>query len=494
MFDRAESFDLERESSGQDVDASLMMVNDDDEHVFADCSDEDAMLSAMDRSYSVIDNLTTAVEPTAMRYTESVQSESAAECDQSDDEDGHWRMSMDTPNASFAADTSRISVDSSQFYDAALPAVKQITADSSHSMERDTTTESDLSNPRVSASNIPESAASSVSCSFKSFGSHGGSLTTVESSARGSFMQNVCATSAADHANRRKYSDHTMSSIGSSLSASPSFLLSASSDHRNKIMAWSNDHTSNVPLKLTTSVGSGRESPTSRKHGKSDMSAPMIADVKTCIAHNRNNVDNKLASRFTFNKAFEPVPITTSLAAFTASTTSTVTIGATSMTEECCHSPEEDSFDHALVAQRIRKLLYKKLLPELSRTVLNNLAALFMQLRKYEDALHACNDAFTLSQVCVRNLTLQLLRYFFRQCHNHIKQQEYNLEPDARIFYRRGSIHLQLHNFDESLADLVAAQKLSPLDSNIASKVREVKLQRDGQKKRTLKVYRQMFG
>lgn len=71
--------------------------------------------------------------------------------------------------------------------------------------------------------------------------------------------------------------------------------------------------------------------------------------------------------------------------------------------------------------------------------------------------------------------------------------QHYNLEPDAKLYFRRGSVSLSLQNYEDAGADLAAAARISPGDASIAAKMREVKRLQDAKRKREFKIYNKMF-
>ncbi len=67
------------------------------------------------------------------------------------------------------------------------------------------------------------------------------------------------------------------------------------------------------------------------------------------------------------------------------------------------------------------------------------------------------------------------------------------MEPDAKLLFRRGSVNLALQNHEEALVDLTEAQRLSPKDSSVAAKLKEVKRLQDMKRKKEFKIYNKMF-
>ena len=105
-------------------------------------------------------------------------------------------------------------------------------------------------------------------------------------------------------------------------------------------------------------------------------------------------------------------------------------------------------------------MFYTRSVPELLKTVLSNLAALYLKMGSAADALNACEEAFSASK-------------------------KYSLSSDSstncKLLFRRGSAHLLLKDFDLAVIDLEAAVALSPpspspsADSALTAKLREAK-------------------
>ena len=94
--------------------------------------------------------------------------------------------------------------------------------------------------------------------------------------------------------------------------------------------------------------------------------------------------------------------------------------------------------------------LVRKVVPELLKTVLTNMAVVLLKMSAFSDALNACSDAFSVVK-------------------------KYSLPRDAKLLFRRGSALLSLKEFDAAVEDLDAASLLSPQDTAIAAKLRDAR-------------------
>ena len=100
--------------------------------------------------------------------------------------------------------------------------------------------------------------------------------------------------------------------------------------------------------------------------------------------------------------------------------------------------------------QQLSEQFVRKVVPELLKTVLTNMAVVLSKMSAFSDALNACSDAFSVVK-------------------------KYSLPRDAKLLFRRGSALLSLKEFDAAVEDLDAASLLSPQDTAIATKLRDAR-------------------
>ena len=84
------------------------------------------------------------------------------------------------------------------------------------------------------------------------------------------------------------------------------------------------------------------------------------------------------------------------------------------------------------------------------------------------DGLNVCDDAIEFAKKC-------------------------KIEVDAKLFFRRGTVNLHLHNYEEAMEDLQKAMNLNPKDNAIQNKFKEAKRLHDMKRKREMKAYSKMF-
>lgn len=95
-----------------------------------------------------------------------------------------------------------------------------------------------------------------------------------------------------------------------------------------------------------------------------------------------------------------------------------------------------------------------------------------VQMEKFVDAMHVCDDAFQLARVVGLK----------------------GPQIDAKLFFRRAICSLHLHNYDQAVSDLQEAVLIQPRDAAIAQKLKEAKRLADAQRKKEIRVYSRMFG
>lgn len=64
---------------------------------------------------------------------------------------------------------------------------------------------------------------------------------------------------------------------------------------------------------------------------------------------------------------------------------------------------------------------------------------------------------------------------------------------DAKIYFRRGSAAINLHCYEDAVADLTQASALCPQDKAIANKLKDARRLTEAKRKREMKVYSKMF-
>jgi tetratricopeptide (TPR) repeat protein len=67
------------------------------------------------------------------------------------------------------------------------------------------------------------------------------------------------------------------------------------------------------------------------------------------------------------------------------------------------------------------------------------------------------------------------------------------VDIDAKLLFRRGTVNVFLHNYDEAIEDLQRAMILNPNDNGIQAKLKEAKRLNELKRKREMKVYSKMF-
>ncbi len=89
-------------------------------------------------------------------------------------------------------------------------------------------------------------------------------------------------------------------------------------------------------------------------------------------------------------------------------------------------------------------------------------------MEKYQDGLGVCDDGIQFAA-------------------------KYEIEVDAKLLFRRGTVNLHLHNYEDAMEDLQKAMTLNPKDNAIQLKFKEAKRLHDMKRKREMKVYSKMF-
>jgi tetratricopeptide (TPR) repeat protein len=69
----------------------------------------------------------------------------------------------------------------------------------------------------------------------------------------------------------------------------------------------------------------------------------------------------------------------------------------------------------------------------------------------------------------------------------------YKLLPDAKLLFRRATVHIALLNYEEAIADLTQAQTLQPNDGAISNKLKTAKQLLDKKKTKEMQAYKKMF-
>lgn len=116
----------------------------------------------------------------------------------------------------------------------------------------------------------------------------------------------------------------------------------------------------------------------------------------------------------------------------------------------------------------IRLLMYKRIIPDLFKTCVSNLAAVLLKMNHLPDARRACDEGIDL---------------VFK----------YKRASDAKLFFRRGQVCFLLKDYENAYEDFTAALDISPQDATIAAQLKEARRHLELKRKREKQAYSKMF-